>query len=203
MFSHSKKAVMVAVVAGLAGCIGAGVGGSGTPLTVEELDARLDSGPARLEVRFTADGSAVEEIHLDTEYGHDEYVESVVTAADAGAGTITLALDGVVVQVAPGARLRGDDGDLSREAFFAQVVGSFVRAKRPAYAQPAPAVDPGFLANEVRIEDDADLPKVELATDGDNFSAAGGTGTLRVFGREWTVTEALILAHDGHGPGHD
>ncbi|MCC6620095.1 MAG: hypothetical protein IT385_02500 [Deltaproteobacteria bacterium] len=198
-------AAMVAMIP-TAACVEGtrGPGTSGAPLTVGQLEERLATGVARVELKLR-DGRP-SELHVELA-DREERVQGWVSALDAGAGTLTIDDLGVVT-LAAGARFRTDDeSHASREAWVAEIEAAlgagapvFVRASRLATGVPQAPDDASFVATDLRIEDDGD-PKLELDVDGDNF--ASPPPTLLVLGRGFEVG-ALRMSDDGaHDVGDD
>jgi hypothetical protein len=178
------------------------VGSGVQTLTVAQLEDRLATGPEIIEIKLFDGSLAASEVHVESEIGHEDYVESRATAADAAAGTITLAFDGVVATVPASARLRSDaESQLERTAFFAQLESeiaagtAFVRVVTDDLGN---ATD--LVATEVRIEDQIEETKLEARLDSSNFDAAPA---LRVLGRSIAIDEARIEDHESDDSGRD
>jgi hypothetical protein len=178
------------------------VGSGVQTLTVAELEARLATGPEVIEIKLFDDSLAASEVHVESEVGHEDYIESRATAADAAAGTITLAFDGVVAEVPAGARLRSDaESNLERAAFFAQLESeiaagtAFVRVVTNDLGRASELV-----ATEVRIEDRVEDTKIEARLDASNFEASPA---LRVLGRSIAIDDARIEDHETDDSGRD
>jgi hypothetical protein len=149
-------------------------------LTLEQFGGALDTAKARVEIKLIPGTLIAREVELERpeEMTHQESIRARVTgvSASAGSGTLTLEIGGLEVGFDAATRLRGDDGDLSFDAFVADLEAAlaagtqpFVRAKRPAPAEPQAPDDATFQAAEVRIRDEADEPKLELNLDIDNL----------------------------------
>jgi hypothetical protein len=149
-------------------------------LTLEQFGGTLDTVEARVEIKLIPGTLIAREVELERpeEMTHQESVRAHVTAisASAGSGTLTLEIGGLEVGFDAATRLRGEDGDLSFDDFVAEIDAAlaagtepFVRAKRPAPAEPQGPDDATFQATEVRIRDEADEPKLELNLDIDNL----------------------------------
>jgi hypothetical protein len=149
-------------------------------LTLEQFGGTLDTARARVEIKLIPGTLIAREVELERpeEMTHQESVRAHVTgiSASAGSGTLTLEIGGLEVGFDAATRLRGEDGDLSFDDFVAEIeaalaagVEPFVRAKRPAPAEPQAPDDATFQATEVRIRDEADEPKLELNLDIDNL----------------------------------
>jgi hypothetical protein len=149
-------------------------------LTLEQFGGTLDTAEARVEIKLIPGTLIAREVELERpeEMTHQESVRAHVTgiSASAGNGTLTLEIGGLEIGFDAASRLRGEDGDLSFDAFVAEIeaalaagVEPFVRAKRPAPAEPQAPDDATFQATEVRIRDEAGEPKLELNLDLDNL----------------------------------
>ncbi len=188
---------LVALVA----CSDAPTGPAGLALseriTLEQLGQALTTAPARLEVKLYTGTLVAREVELKTadEMGHRESVRSGVTgvAVSGDAGTVTLALGGLVIDFTGATRLRGPDGDDVTATDFAGWIDAalaagmvpFVKARRPAPAEPQAPDVATFVATEIRIEDGSRAPKLELNVDADNFATNDTPppdGFLRVLG---------------------
>jgi hypothetical protein len=149
-------------------------------LTLEQFGGTLDTAEARVEIKLIPGTLIAREVELEQpeEMTHQESIRAHVTgiSAAAGSGTLTLEIGGLEVGFDAATRLRGDDGDLSFDGFVAEIEAAlaagtepFVRAKRPAPAEPQAPDDATFLATEVRIRNEADEPRLELNLDIDNL----------------------------------
>jgi hypothetical protein len=197
------KLIAPALLIVVAACVSDASGSASTPLTLAELDDRVSAGPTRIDVDMLG-GLSARELHVEA-MEDDEYIESVATAADVAAGTITLELGGLVVDVSGARRFRTLSGDeLARDAFLSALAADiaagsspFLRVERPASGAASDPADATFVASEVRL-DDLDSNKLEMVVDGDNLD---GT-TLRVLGLAIDVSGADLF-EDGPGGGDD
>ena len=118
------------------------------------------------------------EVKSDDEIDEEE-LESRVTDIDAagGLGTLVLELGGLEVAFDDGARFRSEDSDhLTFDEFVDRVraalsVGTLpaIEAKRPPPAQPQDPDVSTFHATEIKLDDEADEPEIEINIDEDNF----------------------------------
>ncbi len=151
-------------------------------ITLDHLGQAIDSAPQRVEIKLVTGSLVATQVELKTgdELMRPEMLRGGVTAASASgdAGTLTLDLGGLQVGFGAGTELRAADGAMLTSAdFVAQIQAAlaagqtpFVRAMRPAPAQPQAPDDASFTATAIRLTDCLVAPKLELNVDGDNFA---------------------------------
>jgi hypothetical protein len=197
---------VLAVLALMGGVLPAACGDASGPngallfsreITAEEFQHRLVAGPVRLEIELLTSGLVAREIEIrnSAEFTRREEIESRITAASAS--SLTLALGDLTIGFAPGARFRDESGDLTGAAFLSRVETALAGGVQPPVEvrrQPAPTPqDPGdatFMATELRLDDEADEPEIEINADGDNLGECsalavpppGCLATVRVLG---------------------
>ncbi len=163
-----------------------GLPGSGTQfsreITITEFRDALIAGATRVEIELIPGSLIAREIELERpeELFDEEEIESRITAIDP-AGSVTLELAGLQVEFTAGTRFRAeDDGDLLLSEFVQRVqdalsIGTLpaVEAKRDPASEPQDPDDPTFIAEELRLDDEADEPEIEINVDGDNLLDPG------------------------------
>jgi hypothetical protein len=147
-------------------------------ITLPELRERLLQGPVRLEIEVLPGGLVAREVEIEDpeDLFDDEKVESRIAAIDDAVGAVTLALGGLVVTYTDATRFRDEGRDLTRAEFVARVRAALdagmrppVEAKRRPAPEPQAPDDPAFVALELRLDDEADEPRIEINADGDNL----------------------------------
>lgn len=218
--SHARTLLhltpLLPVIALIAACSDSPAGPVAPPalshaISVDQLSQALGAAPGRIEVKLERGTLVAREVELKTsdEMIDEESVRGAVTAASAagGAGTLTFEIGGLVVGMASSTRFRAADGaDLSLEAFVAHVqaalaagVQPFVRARRPAPAQPQAPGDASFEATDVRLRDVLESPKIEINVDADNFernAAPPPEAWLRILGLEIEIRASTDVQED-------
>jgi uncharacterized protein DUF5666 len=145
-------------------------------VSLPQVHDQLASGATRAEIKIVpaSNPAVAREVKLkdNSELTEAEQVRGPVTAIDGTAGSVTLAIGaGLKIGFDAGTRFRaeGEDGDLTRDAFVARVQTALaagghpaVRAERAAPATPQAPDDPAFTASELKLDEEADLPEIEL-----------------------------------------
>jgi hypothetical protein len=151
-------------------------------ITLDHLGQAIDSTPQRVEINLVEDALVARQVELKTgdELTRDESIRGQVTAVSASgdAGTLTLAIGGLQVGFDAGTAFKSADGAvLTAGDFVAQVQAAldaggplYVRASRPAPAEPQAPDDASFTASQLRISDCLTSPKLELNVNGANFT---------------------------------
>jgi hypothetical protein len=138
----------------------------------------------------------------------EEKLVSGATAIDPGRGTLTLELGGLTVGYGAGTRFRTEtESHQSRESWEAQVQAEIAAGRRPVIearrnpaGSPQSPNDASFTAADLRLENEADEPQIEIYVDGDNL--AGGDASeviLRVLGLSIVVNDRTRLGPDDNG----
>lgn len=187
---HRRHAPLVAVLAGLfLGCsdttapsLESGAIQFSRDITLPELGDALSAGPSRIEIEILADGGLVArevELETDDELFDREEIESPVAGVESGAssGTLILALGNLRVDFDETTRFRSEGSDdLTVTAFVDRIDAALaegrmppVEAKRAPPLVPQDPDDPSFFATELRLNDEADEPEIEINVDGDNL----------------------------------
>jgi hypothetical protein len=216
----------------LVGCTGTddSLGASKQPITLAELESRLDSGPTRVEIRLDGNLHATEiQTYPVAALGNDEHVIAPLVAIDP-AGSLGLDLGGLVVTFDDATRFRtASESHAARADWTAEVQGLLgqggvvVRADRPAQTQTQDPASDAFAANDLRTEDEVER-KIEMVVDGDNLGPVmdGSSATFTVLGLDLSVDASTRLfassevevedehgpeveneVEDDHGPGHE
>lgn len=203
----------------IAACFLDGTGPSVRPefsqqITFEQFTEIVAGGAARLEIEILplslAGGGppVADEVEVQgaDELADEESVEGRVTALAAGAdaGTLTLELEGIEVGFTTATEFEAESGDhLTFDEFVARVQAALDAGNLPAIegerdppASPQDPDDGTFAAAQIKLDDEAGEPELELNVDGDNLLAcstlqsppAGCLGVLRVLG----VSIALV-----------
>lgn len=169
-------------------------------ITLPQLEETLVAGPTRLEIELLSNGSLVaREVEIKTadELAHREEIESPIGALEGGTdhGTIILELGGLRVNFDRSTRFRREHGDdLTFDQFTAIIDDAFlndrqlaVEAKRTPPLEPQAPDDATFFANELKLDDEADEPEIEINVDRDNLRTNTGSppdGWILVLGLE-------------------
>lgn len=150
-------------------------------ISLETLQTEVDQGARRVEIKLLRGTLIAREVELEEaeERADREEVKSRVTAIDGGAGTLTLALGGLVVTFDASTEFRLEGGaGIDLAGFVSRVDGDLagggspsVEAKRTPAAVPQAPEDPTFFATRIEIDDEADEPEIEIDIDGDNLVA--------------------------------
>lgn len=170
--------------------------------SLERIAERAASGALRLEIEVRAGGPpwVAREVEVENDDDDDEKIESRIVAADAAAGTLELRFGGLVVEVAGARRFRAEgSGDLTREGFFTRVQAALAAGRAPGVElrRPLPSAaqapnDPTFRAVDVRLDDDADVGKLEVLVDARHLATGtSGAGRITVLGVDVVVDPAL------------
>jgi len=176
----------VAVLFAACGDSATGPGGTGgfptqfsQAITLPELDSILTDGPTRVEIKLVNGSLVAREVEVKEaeELRDKEEIESRITAIDP-AGTVTLALGGLVVGFDGNTQFEAEDGQhLTMQEFITRVQDALAAGEHPpveAERRPADTPqDPGdatFLASELELDDEADEDEIEINVDGDNFA---------------------------------
>ncbi len=189
-----------------------GSGASGQSGAVGALDRTIGSGATRrIEIDLYPGEMVAREVEVEAE-DQEEKLESAVTAIDPAAGTITLELGGLVVSYGSGTRFRTErESHESRSAWEAAVQArlsaggrAFVEARRAATGAAQAPDDPSFAANDLRLEDELDAPKIEIYVDEENLSVSDSSlARLRVLGLSIEVNGRTQLRDDRGDVGND
>ena len=182
--------------------------GSATGSAVATVDSSLGSGSAgRIEIELFPGEMVAREVHVENDDDEEKLV-SRVTAIDPGAGTITLALGGLVVSYGSGTRFRTEtESHESRTTWEAAVqsglsagAAPLIEARRNRPGAPQAPDDRAFAAADLRLENDDDAAKLELYVDGDNLEDSGASSAvLRVLGLRIEVNGRTQLREDNGG----
>jgi hypothetical protein len=185
----SRSVAALILAASIAACNGdsaTGPGsGSGNPtlfaqsITLSQFDDILTNGPARVEIKVIRGSLVAREVEVEEaeEMLDEEKIESRATAID-GAGSVTLALGGLVVTFDGGTRFEAENGqNLSMQEFVSRVQSALnagqnpaIEAKRDPAATPQDPGDATFRADELELDDEADEDKIKINVDSDNLS---------------------------------
>lgn len=184
----SKNLVVLGLAAVLAGCsdsVMAPSAGGGFPtqfaqsITLSELDSLLADGPTRVEIKLVNGSLVAREVEVKEaeDLRDEEEIESRITAIDP-AGTVTLALGGLVVDFDANTEFEADDDShLTMQEFITRVQDALaagenppVEAKRHPSDAPQDPDDATFLASELELDDEADEDEIEINVDGDNLA---------------------------------
>lgn len=197
----------------------AGPGGTTTPpvfgqvLSFSQFDSTLGSGVQRIEIKLLPGGLVAREVEVEPDDAEEKIV-STVTAIDPAQGTLTLALGGMTVNYGAGTRFRTPQSSrVSRsewESAISAAIGGGqpppVEARRNPGASPQDPTDPTFNALDLRLESQADEPKIEVYVDGDNLEPVASPpplAILRVFNLAIEITastEFSLITPGGQVP---
>jgi hypothetical protein len=182
--------------------------GSDTPAdrsAVPVLDSILGLSSSRIEIELFPEELVAREVRVDAGADEEKIISSVTTI-EPGQGTITLALGGLTISYGTGTRFRTEtESQESRGVWEAAVQNQLAAGRRPLVearrnppASPQAPDDPTFIAADLRLEDDADQPKVEIHVDDDNLeSGSGGSAAvLRVLGLAIQVNGSTQVGGD-------
>jgi hypothetical protein len=182
--------------------------GSGGTSAVAAVDSALGGGGARrIEIELFPGELVAREVHVEADDA-EERIVSGVSAIDPAQGTLTLELGGLTISYGAGTRFRTEsESHQSRETWEALVQSEIAAGRRPlveARRNPAGAPrspdDPSFLAADLRLENDADEPQIEIYVDEDNLVSSGASEVvLRVLGLSITVNDRTRLGPDDNG----
>jgi hypothetical protein len=182
--------------------------GSAGSSAVVTVDSALGSGGvSRIEIKLLPGELVAREVHVEDDDAEEKLV-SGATAIDPGRGTLTLELGGLTVGYGAGTRFRTEtESHQSRESWEAQVQAEIAAGRRPVIearrnpaGSPQSPDDASFTAADLRLENEADEPQIEIYVDGDNL--AGGDASeviLRVLGLSIVVNDRTRLGPDDNG----
>src|SRR5712691_9265977 len=172
-------------VAGLAGVFALLIAGCDSPSTAPRGLTQFSRTVSLPEVQSNPAVAREVKLKDPSELTHEEAVRGPITAIDGTAGTLTLGIGaGLTIHFGSGTRFRaeGDEADLTQDAFVARVAATLaagghpaVKAERAAPAAPQAPDDPAFSAAELKLDDEADRPEIDL-----NVTAANLTITSTV-----------------------
>ncbi|MGD2067616.1 MAG: DUF5666 domain-containing protein [Gemmatimonadota bacterium] len=133
------------------------------------------------------------EIMPSPDLDRPERIESRVVASDAAAGTLTLLVGNLEVELTAGTRFESGDGaELMRDQFFdvlalelANGGSAAVELRRAPVFPPQGPADTRFVAAEVRLDLTSDRQVLELNLDGRHLTVqSDALGTLTMLGME-------------------
>ncbi len=176
----------------------------GQVMSFSQFDSTLGDGPARIEIKLLPGGLVAREVEVEPDDAEEKIVSSV-TAIDPVAGTITLALGGMTVNYGSGTRFRTpSDSRVSRTAWESAISSALaggsqppVEARRNPGATPQDPTDPTFTALDLRLESQAEEPKIEVYVDRDNLAPVASpppVAILRVFNLPIEITSSTDLS---------
>jgi hypothetical protein len=172
------------------------------PATLGQLQDRARSAPLRLEIEVRPGGPPwiAREVEIENDDDDEEKLESRIASADAAAGTLTLILGDLTVDVSGASRFRAEgSGDVSMAGFFERVDAALAAGRTPGVelrrrlpTEPQDPNDPGFLPRDVRLDDDAETGELEVLVDGRHVTTdSDSSGRITVFGIEIVVDRSL------------
>lgn len=153
-------------------------------ITVTQLQDELAAGATRLEIELLPGSLTAREVEVKgtDELSDEEEIEGRIKAIDP-AGSVTLELGDLVVGFTPSTRFRSEAGDLTEAEFVQRVQDALaagnmppVKAERDPPAQPQDPTDATFIADELKLDDEADDPEIEMNVDDDNILDPGASG---------------------------
>ncbi len=176
----------------------------GQTLSFSQFDSTLGGGPARLEIKLLPGGLVAREVEVEPDDAEEKIV-STATALDPVAGTITLALGGITVNYGATTRFRTPGSSrVSRGEWEAAISAAIsgggqppIEARRNPGATPQDPTDPSFTALDLRLESQAEEPKIEVYVDGDNMEPVASPpplAILRVFNLPIEITSSTELS---------
>ncbi len=176
----------------------------GQVLSISQFDSTLGSGPARIEIKLLPGGLVAREVEVEPDDAEEKLVSNV-TAIDAAAGTITLALGGLTVGYGAGTRFRTPtSSSVTRGAWENAIADAISRGQQPPIearrnpgATPQAPTDPSFMALDLRLGDRSEDPKIEVYVDSDNIeivAAPPPVAILRVFNLPIEITSSTQLS---------
>lgn len=183
----------------------------GQVISLSQFDSTLGTGTTRIEIKLLPGGLQAREVHVEADDQEEKFV-STVAAIDPAAGTVTLDLGGMVVSYGSGTRFRTpSDSRVSRsewEAAIASALGAGqhppIEARRSAPGSAQAPTDASFTANDLRLEDKTDEPKIEVYVDSDNLETVASPpplAILRVFNIPVEITSSTELSLTNPGGG--
>ncbi|MBT8405163.1 MAG: hypothetical protein KJP18_14970, partial [Gemmatimonadetes bacterium] len=172
------------------------------PASLGQLQDRAAAAPLRLEIEVRPGGPPwiAREVEIENDDDDEEKIESRIASADALAGSITLVLGDLTVDVSAASRFRAEGtGDVSMAGFFERVDAALAAGRTPGVelrrrlpAEPQDPDDPSFLPRDVRLDDDADVGELEVLVDDRHVAAdSDSSGRITVFGVEIVVDRSL------------
>jgi len=183
----------------------------GQVLTFSQFDSTVGSGPTRIEIKLLPAGLVAREVHVENDDAEEKLV-SQVTAIDPVAGTITLALGGLVVSYGSDTRFRTPSSSRVTRAEWESQIGDAIalgnrppiEARRNPPVAPQAPTDPAFAAADLRLASVVGEPSIEVYVDADNVEAVAApppVGILRVFNLPIEITSSTELSHTIPGGG--
>ena len=183
----------------------------GTALTINQFDSTLGTGSTRIEIKLLSGGLVAREVHVEADDNEEKFV-SRVAAIDPVAGTVTLTMGGMVISYGSGTRFRTpSDSRVSRSEWEAAISAALnagqqppIEARRNQPAAPQAPTDASFTANDLRLEDRADEPKIEVYVDADNLQSVASpppVAILTVFNLPIEITSSTELSLTTPGGG--
>jgi hypothetical protein len=182
--------------------------GSGTPTqrsAVMVLDSTLSTGSGRIEIELVPGQLVAREVHVEADDDEEKLVSNV-TAIDPGQGTISLELGGLAISYGAATRFRTEtESNESRGTWEAAVQSELaagrqplIEARRNPPGSPQAPNDPTFVAADLRLENEADEPKIEIYVDEDNLESVSGSSlaVIRVLGLAIEVNDRTELGND-------
>jgi len=149
-------------------------------ITLPQFEDILAAGPARVEIKLINGSLVAREVEVEEaeDLRDEEEIESRATAVDP-AGTVTLALGGLVVSFDGATRFEAENGqDLTMQEFVTRVQDALaagrqppIEAKRNPADQPQDPDDATFRAARLELDDEADENKIEINVDDDNLTS--------------------------------
>jgi hypothetical protein len=170
------------------------------------LDSALGSGgSSRIEIELFTGELVAREVHVEND-DDEEKIVSAVAAIDPGQGTISLELGGLTVTYGAGTRFRTETESHEDRGTWEAAVQSelaagrrpLVEARRNPSGSPQAPDDPTFVAADLRLEDAADDPQIEIYVDEDNLESVSGSSlaVVRVLGLTIEVNGRTRLGED-------
>lgn len=185
-----------------------GNGGSSASAVVTVDSALGSGGVTRIEIELFPGELVAREVEVEDDDAEEKIV-SPVTAIDPAQGTLTLELGGLVIGYGTGTRFRTEGESHETRGTWEALVQSaldaggrpLVEARRTPSGSPQAPDDASFIAADLRLEDEADEPEIEIYVDGDNLVSADGTSevVLRVLGLSIAVNGRTRLGPDDNG----
>lgn len=178
-------------------------------MNVAQFDSTLGSGTTRLEIKLVPGSLVAREVHVESDDA-EEKITSQVSAIDPVAGTVTLALGGMVVNYGSATRFRTPSrSKVSRSEWETTIANAIsagqqppIEARRNQLAAPQAPTDGAFAATDLRLQDRTDEPAIEAYVDGDNMqpvAAPPPMAILTVFNLPIEITTRTSISL--HSPG--
>lgn len=184
----------------------------GQVINLTQFDSTLGTGMTRIEIKLLAGGLEAREVHVESDDQEEKFV-STVASLDTVAGTVTLELGSMVVSYGSGTRFRTpSDSRVNRGEWEAAIVAALgagghptIEARRNAPGSAQAPTDASFTANDLRLEDQTEEPKIEVYVDSDNLESVLNPpplAILRVFNIPVEITSSteLSLTNPGGPP---